>query len=375
MKFNLEDTFYEQQKKDITCVHNFLNLKYKKPFGAIKKDEIVVLNISVPNNYNFQKITLLYKLDSEKFEEIPCKLIEISSEFSFYGTSLTLSQTGVYFYCFKIYFNEKDYLYLSCDNTKSKICEKENCFYMFCYNQDEKTINGKVYNNEIMYQIFPDRFSKSKYYEIGKAKNKRFIHENLNEKPQYIFDTDKYEATDFYLGNLKGITEKLTFIKTLGVSIIYLNPIFEAAANHRYNTADYFNIDPYLGTIDDFKNLCKKAKEYDIKIIIDGVFSHTGADSVYFNKFNHYNSIGAYQSTKSPFFSWYNFKGQNRDHYECWWGFKTLPNVNELDESYLDFICGENGVARFWLKMGADGWRLDVIDELPDEFLKEFRNA
>ncbi|HOW19537.1 MAG TPA: alpha amylase N-terminal ig-like domain-containing protein, partial [Phycisphaerae bacterium] len=175
-----------------------------------------------------------------------------------------------------------------------------------------------------------------------------------------------------YGGDIAGLREKLPYLRDLGISAIYFNPLFEAASNHRYDTADYKHIDPVLGDNETFRRLCEEAKKMGIAVILDGVFSHTGSDSIYFNKEGRYPGPGAYQSTASPYFPWYRFR-RHPDDYESWWGVDALPNVNELEPSYLDFIVGEDGVARHWLRLGAKGWRLDVADELPDRFIRELR--
>lgn len=112
-----------------------------------------------------------------------------------------------------------------------------------------------------------------------------------------------------------------------------------------------------------------------ISVILDGVFSHTGADSVYFDKFGNYGGHGAYLDETSPYRKWYRFKSDGEPGYECWWGVTDLPNVEETEPSYREFICGKNGVVRRWMAAGAAGWRLDVADELPDSFIEEVRRA
>ncbi len=179
---------------------------------------------------------------------------------------------------------------------------------------------------------------------------------------------------DYFCGDLKGIEQKLPYLSSLSVNCIYLNPIFEANSNHRYDTADYEKIDPLLGTYEDFKSLCSSAEQYGIKIILDGVFSHTGVDSKYFNKYGNYDSVGAYNSKESPYFDWYKFTDYP-DEYKSWWGIKLLPELIEENENYRNYICAENGILRKWLKAGASGWRLDVADELPDVFLDDVREA
>ena len=173
---------------------------------------------------------------------------------------------------------------------------------------------------------------------------------------------------DYFGGDLAGIQEKLPYLAGLGVTCIYLNPVFESHENHRYNTENYMKIDPLLGTNEDFKTLCEEARKYGMSVILDGVFSHTGADSIYFNKYGRYDTVGAYQSQDSPYFNWYTFWNYPNE-YEAWWGIDTLPNVQENNPDYTKYICGAEGVLEYWLSMGAAGFRLDVADELPDEFL------
>ncbi len=168
--------------------------------------------------------------------------------------------------------------------------------------------------------------------------------------------------------NARGIEEKLPYLASLGVTVLYLNPIFEAASNHRYDTADYTRVDPLLGRKKDFESLCEAARKRGIRIVLDGVFNHTGADSVYFDKFGNYGTAEKYRS-------WFRFGDQYRHGYECWWDVPDLPNVEENDPSFREFLCGEDGVVRRWLRRGASGWRLDVADELPDSLIRDIRAA
>ena len=182
-------------------------------------------------------------------------------------------------------------------------------------------------------------------------------------------------ADSYYGGDFAGIQQKLPYLEELGVTCIYLNPIFEAHANHRYNTANYLKADPLLGTNEDFAALCAEAKKHGIRIILDGVFSHTGSDSLYFNREGRYGPGGAYRDRNSPYRSWYDFDSGYVGGYRSWWGFETLPEVNEETPSYVEFITGPGGVIDTWLRRGAAGFRLDVADELPDEFIEKVRAA
>ena len=224
----------------------------------------------------------------------------------------------------------------------------------------------------IAYQIFPDRFA------IGGILRKlpgRRYHESRDEQPVWQPDADgEVRNLDFFGGDFMGIRQKLPYLRSLGVTLIYLNPIFEARSNHRYDTGDYLKIDPQLGTEADFTALCAEAKQLGIRIILDGVFSHTGDDSRYFNRYGRYDTLGAYQSEESPYRSWFKFR-RWPDDFSSWWGVKTLPEVNEEDPSYVEFICGEGGVIEHWMKAGASGFRLDVADELPDSFIEKIRAA
>ncbi|MCF0103777.1 MAG: glycoside hydrolase family 13 protein, partial [Eggerthellaceae bacterium] len=237
------------------------------------------------------------------------------------------------------------------------------------------------YRKGIVYQIFPDSFFRgSGEFDYSKLPDK--IHKNgpkrefreWGESPRYKrLEDGGIDTWGFYGGTLKGIEEKLDYIKELGASIIYLNPIFMAASSHRYDTADYTKIEPLLGTEEDFKSLCKQAKKRGIRIILDGVFNHTGCDSVYFNKYKNFGDGGAYNKEHSKYHDWYTFNEDGT--YSAWWGNQDLPDLNEHNESYRNYICGEDGVVQKWLKLGASGWRLDVADELPDDFIADIRRA
>jgi 4-alpha-glucanotransferase len=233
----------------------------------------------------------------------------------------------------------------------------------------------------IVYQIFPDRFRRSSWEDFRErakyhANLGRFlrIHDRWSEDVCFTAapGAEDYEPNDFFGGDINGVREKLVYLASLGVTTIYLNPVFESASNHRYDTADYHRIDPIFGSEDDFRALCAEAKEQGIRIMLDGVFSHTGADSRYFDKYSRYEELGAYESADSKYRSWYRFVGDSKQ-YDSWWGFPTLPNVNELEPSYTDFIAGEQGVLSHWANDGATSWRLDVADELPDEFIRILR--
>ena len=241
------------------------------------------------------------------------------------------------------------------------------------------------YKYGIAYQIFPDRFFRGTDWQrrredarkpAGWKGPRRVFQEDWDDTPFYCRN-EKGEITrwPFFGGTLEGIREKLGYLKSLGVTVLYLNPIFEGTSNHKYDTADYLRVDPGLGDGESFRTLAREAREQGIRILLDGVFSHTGADSRYFNRLGNYDSVGACQGEGSPYYKWYRFH-HFPDRYECWWEVTDLPNVEELEPSFREFIHGgEDSVIRHWLREGASGWRLDVADELPDEFIRGIRRA
>ena len=228
----------------------------------------------------------------------------------------------------------------------------------------------------VVYQIFPDRFCRLELPDPAGMVGSRTIHENWSNLPDWRPDAQgEVRNCDFFGGSLQGILSKLDDLADFGVTVLYLNPVFESASNHRYNTADYRAIDPMLGTEDDFHHLCQEAKRRGIRVILDGVFNHTGSQSRYFNADGFYSDTGAAQSPTSPYYHWYSFHPWPAD-YDAWWGIRTLPAVREDAPDYRDFIIrGQDSVVRHWLRVGASGWRLDVADELPDDFIGEIRTA
>ena len=227
----------------------------------------------------------------------------------------------------------------------------------------------------VMMQIMVDRFANAGGTNVKNLPAGSYYHTDWSDDPALVIN-DRYgynTANDFFGGNLKGIQEKLDYIASLGVTALYLNPIFKAHSNHKYDTGDYMKIDPSFGTEAEFKELCAAAKEKGIRIVLDGVFSHTGSDSKYFDRNGTYGKRGAYSDPQSPYRSWYTFH-RWPDDYEAWWGFKTLPNVNEEDPSFKKFIIdGKDSVIAHWMRAGAGGWRLDVADELPMDFIRALR--
>lgn len=296
---------------------------------------------------------------------VPFRAETTDGDYEVYTTEFSLFAKGLYFYYFKITTqNEAFDLFKQSDDTNIAVGE---LWQLTCFDKDYDT--PADFKGRVMYQIFPDRFAKSGTVDPTGKLEPYQLHENMADIPVYLPDEEgRITNSDFFGGNLKGITEKLPYLKNMGIGIIYLNPIFMAYSNHRYDTADYKRIDPLLGTKQDFAILCREAHKLDIKIILDGVFSHTGSNSVYFDAKGVFGN-GAVSNPNSPYREWYQFE-KYPSRYTSWWGIDTLPCVNELNESYMDYIIySKDSVISHWLKLGADGFRLDVADELPDEFI------
>ncbi len=357
------------------CPFDSRNSDYKSKLGAIAEGETLRLKLLLPDSENVGRAYLLLVNDATgNTEKISMKMADKKDDFHFWECEIALKE-GIYWYSFKFNTSRDEFSITKFDHSQGRVSPDGNWWQLTVYNKSYTT--PQWLDGGIIYQIFPDRF-----YNSGKPKknipNDRYICDDWYKMPEYISQEDakdnKFLGNDYYGGDLKGISQKLHYLKKLGVNCIYLNPIFEAHSNHRYNTANYMKIDPSLGDEKDLKALIKAAEKLDIHIILDGVFSHTGDDSIYFNKYNRYDSIGAYNSDESPYRSWFDF-GQTRDDYASWWGITTLPETNENDPAFSEFITGENGVIDHWLSLGVKGFRLDVADELPDAFLDKVRVA
>lgn len=348
------------------------NSLYREKFGSIAEGETLRLRLLLHKDAHVYDAFLQIREDSAKeFKELRLTAGEWLEDYRYYEGDVTLNE-GLYWYRFRYTSDYGEFGVTKKGESLGIVSDEGECWQQTVYFADFKTPDWL--DGGIIYQIFPDRFYNSGTPKVNVPYD-RYICEDWHRQPEYRQSRDKLRlGNDYYGGDLKGIEEKLPYLKSLGVTCIYLNPIFEAHSNHRYNTADYMKIDPSLGTEKDLESLIKKAKKQGIAIILDGVFSHTGEDSRYFNKYNRYETEGAFNSASSPYFSWYKF--ENYPHkYSAWWGIESLPETEEDDPSFSNFITGENGVIRYWLNKGIKGFRLDVADELPDGILDKIRIA
>ena len=359
---------------------NSWNEFFKAPFGALKVDQGAEIKVRV-NDESVCSIYLILQKENKDLSLNEVRRIELKKyEEKMYSCKIEpIQEKGIYFYYFEVnvnkYGNESKLFYGKC-HQNGEVCQYtyENLNkYQITVHEDFKTPTWL--KEGVLYQIFVERFNNgNRNGKVSNPKRNSFIYANWDDDPMYIKDANgDIIRWDFYGGNLKGIINKLGYLKRLGVSIIYLSPIFESSSNHKYNIGNYKEIDSMYGDEEIFKELIKKASDKGISIILDGVFSHTGADSIYFNKFNNYDSNGAFNNEDSPYRNWYTFDNSEIG-YKSWWGVKDLPDVNELEPSYMDYIIrDEDSVLNKWTKMGVKGWRLDVADELPSPFITEFK--
>jgi cyclomaltodextrinase / maltogenic alpha-amylase / neopullulanase len=354
--------------KDI--VFNPVFKQYKSPQGAVQNSDEILITIKIVLDYQLYHLRMVVKNDQNQIvHTFPLENIGRDETHQDYQLKCRIPEVGLYWY----YFELEDVYgthYIGANHNLDGVLSD---YYPIAWQlliHHPFVSELSWYKGKVMYQIMVDRF-----YQGGNQppKDDVVMHEDWDDLPIYYPTNGKVENIDFFGGDLQGIIQKLPYLQDLNVGVIYLNPIFEARSNHKYDTADYMKIDPMFGTEEDFIELCVKAKELGIHVVLDGVFNHTGDDSIYFNRRGRYSELGAYQSKDSKYYHWYRFN-QFPNDYLSWWGFDTLPSTNQLNEEYLQYITGEQGVLDKWLTLGAKGFRLDVVDELTDAFVERIHD-
>ncbi len=365
---SMQPAFGTSPKCDTRVPFNSRNIYFKNPFGGVETRRTVRFLFPVAEYMNPDRVTLYLRRNDHT---VPYPMIYSGKRDGYvnYEADFSLERDGTYYYRFEILHTDGGITYVGKGEGGYAVCgEWLPEWQLTVYEKDYKTPDS--FKGGVVYHIFVDRFRNLD----NKEKPRYGVLKDWSEDVT-VKDLDGvYRANDFYGGNFKGIISELDYLAELGVTDLYLSPIFESSSNHRYDTGDYLKIDPMLGTEEDFRLLIKKAAEKGMGIILDGVFNHTGADSLYFNKFNHYDSVGAYQSKDSPYYDWFTFF-DFPDDYLCWWGVTVVPTVARDAKGFHKLIAGEGGVIRKWTDMGVRGWRLDVVDELSGTFVKALRVA
>ncbi len=349
------------------------DIRCKQPYGAVTHGTQVTLSVYPERGEAIERVVLVVHGEfADTWEEYELSELRLDGKRVFRTVYTAPAESELVWYHFKL---------LRADGTEARFgkngvqpWESLATWQLTVYDGAGKTPDW--FGRGVSYQIFPDRFRRGRRRDVSEMVGNRTLHEAWDEMVEYLPNAEgKITCSDFFGGDLLGIEEELGYLHSLGVTTLYLNPIFEAASNHRYDTADYRHVDPLLGDEDDFRSLCAAAAEHGIRVVLDGVFNHTGSNSVYFNAEGCYPDVGAAQSEDSPYAGWYHFT-HFPDEYDAWWGFKTLPAIEETDPSYIDFIIeGPDSVVRHWLRAGASGWRLDVADELPGVFIERLRRV
>ena len=342
--------------------------EFKTPFGCVAPGQTVTLHLHIPTAVSAWKveIVLCYEDGSPaRYHEM--YRIEQRGAYDIYEGDFSLFAPGLHFYYFQIHAPHGMFrLFKQGDDTNM---EEGGLWQISCISPDFTTPDWA--KGAIIYQIFPDRFHRSGKCNLTGKLRPYTVHRHWDEDVDWAPDENGIvHNNDFFGGNFRGITEKMDYIASLGTGIIYLNPISKAFSNHRYDTGDYKIPDPMLGTEADFRDMCDAAHARGMKVILDGVYSHTGSNSLYFDREGTFGGNGAYCRQDSPYYHWYTFY-QWPNHYHSWWNFDTLPTVNKMHPDFIRYvITDEDSVVAHWMKLGADGFRLDVADELPDEFIR-----
>lgn len=337
--------------------------QYKTPFGAIQANTLVTWAIAIDQPVQEADLWLT------KLNEDPVAYpMNYNDETQKYETQVRVGSSGLYNYYFAIKQNNQMFYVDQGLFGQGRLRQDDHNlkqYQLICY--ERKVPQVDWYDQGVVYQIFPDRFANGNPYgEVTGRKKNSFLYATEEDTPYYIKNS-RGEITrwDFFGGNLAGIRKKLPYLKKLGVNTIYLNPIFLATSNHRYDTVDYMKIDPMLGDEDDLRGLIHDLHQNGMHLLLDGVFNHVGQESIYFQE--------AIKDKSSHYYSWFNFIDYP-EKYQSWWGVSSLPEVNKSNPEYQDFIYGDHGVLAKWMKDQVDGWRLDVADELPMDFLRNIRN-
>ena len=339
-------------------------LLFKFPKGVISKNQSVKFHVDYEDEKEPKNVYFMVKKD----EDSDYQYLEMTKNKG-YEITYKFKENGHFWYNFQIVFDDFCvYLNRTYDHWSYDSVYKGEDYLQLVTEQEYVCTNSM--QGGIIYQIYVDRFCR-----VGEVTERKplILRDDWCGKIKKNTSDPLIINLEVFGGNINGIISKLDYLKDLGVTTIYLNPISMANSGHKYDTADYMKVDDMFGTEKDFKNLIDLSRERGIKIVIDGVYNHTGSDSIYFNKEGRFDTLGAYKSKDSIFYKWYDFINYP-DEYRCWWGFDTLPSINGECEEFQEYIAGKDGVLEKFLKLGVAGVRLDVVDEINDKFVKKISN-
>ena len=398
----------------LSIQHDSRNLEYKAPFGAVSAGGTVSFGLTALPG--IQSATLVIEkrrlegnqdvLEYREVARIPLSKSSQQSLERWHGRYL-FGDVSVYGYYFEIVIDGKTYIYQN--NRRSIFWTREKGANGVGQIEDKPDSSKRIRRyrhtvyaadftvppwakDAVYYYIFPDRFRNGNARNDPKPGIDTYqdkgveFHKNWLDKPYKPNTGDGSDAVynnDFFGGDIAGIIEKLAYIADLGANTLYITPMFKASSNHKYDTADYKNIDPMFGSNADFTRLTSEAAKRGIRVIPDTSLNHVGSDSIYFDRFAKYSSGGAFEGGKinagSPYASWFSFDAtqSNPDkQFKGWVDVLDLPELNKASPGFRKFAYGDqDSVMKLWLDRGAAGWRMDVVPWVPDDFWREWRAA
>ena len=377
----LPKLYFETDRDCDVHIRKFAGNEDVSHLGAFAHGSVIDIELTVARRLGASGAVLRIKPDGGKDEDVPlsfCRSDNVSDVYC--GTLDTAAlcknaEWGLFYYEILLLRGFETLFTDTYNNLDFTLAEKEGSrFRLLVYEQDYEP--PKAFGHGVMYQIFTDRFCRGESPQARSisVKDGAILNRDWERGvPQFApYPGAPLKNNMFFGGNLWGVAERLDYLASLGVTYIYLCPIFEAYSNHKYDTANYERVDPMFGGDEALDNLIAKAREKGIGIILDGVFNHTGDDSLYFDRYGNFGGRGAYSDPASSYRGWYHFRNYP-DEYECWWGIDVLPKLNHSNEACRHYFTGEGGIIEKYVKKGIAGWRLDVADELSNEFLDELR--
>ncbi|MBR5539091.1 MAG: glycoside hydrolase family 13 protein, partial [Clostridia bacterium] len=356
-----------------------LNEKDCSAQGAFKYSDCPEITLCIPRENGLVEPSMVICRDGDNDVTVIPAYIGEKDNSDFFRFRLDLKalcgdeHDGLFYYEFRFQQNYKTIYTSSINNVDFYLCDRPSRrFLMLVYEDGYST--PESYYGTTMYHVFVDRFAKGDK-PLPVCEDAILRDDWDTGIPEYApYPGAHLKNNQFFGGSILGVIEKLDYLENLSVNCIYLSPVFKAYSNHKYDTGNYLEIDEMFGGRVAFDTLISECKKRGIKVILDGVFNHTGDNSLYFNRYGKYNSVGAHQNQNSPYHDWYHFI-QFPNKYDSWWGIEILPRLNHACRECRDYFVGKDGVCEHYIKSGIGGWRLDVADELNDVFLDELRKV
>lgn len=398
---------YGSRIPDFGVVFDTRNTEFKSPFGAVAEGSTVSFTIKITKGMP-KEVNLIVSEEVIEGEmwvhrfvndiSYPMKRVDRTT----YTVDVKFDKKMVYGYIFEIkkgrntyYYGNNDFVYnvahvrVRRTGGSGRMYDRKPSkgqFVQTVYDGDFRTPDWS--KDMVTYYIFPERFKNGNKKNDPKPGVTKFygakdieFHNDWNDRKPWVPGDGKSDDewnNDFYGGDIEGIISKLDYIKNLGFNAIYLNPIFQAPSNHKYDTADYLKIDESFGTLDDFKRMVSESKKRGIRIMLDTSLNHSGSDSVYMDRYGKYPGIGAFENEvireDSPYYNWYSFtpRARSADGMYKQWANPSLASFTEHD-SYKEFAYrADDSVTKYWLNLGIDGWRMDVVPWKSDTFWREW---